>query len=346
MIEYHIRAIRKASATRDMVKKARHTTSNGAFRRVSKKLLREFSQQRPIRTGPLVISVLGDAIAPRGGSVWLGSLIEALAAFGISDRLVRTSVSRLAKQDWLVAERIGRRSFYQLTDRGLSRFREASRRIYAEPRHDWDGKWCLALIAGAAADARDELRRELGWLGFAPFSSNVLAHPAPDLRAVEACLADIEGGNRVLLMDAEAHENRAWYLRSLVSEAWQLDELGARYKSFLERFQPVYAAARDCSSVDADAAFFVRVLLIHEYRRVLLRDPSLPESLLPEHWSGHQAFQLCRNLYALLAAPAERFISAQFENAYGPLPEADAWFYRRFGELPGAADAASALSNS
>ena len=325
-----------------MAKKAKSTASNDTFRRVSKKLLQEFSEQRPIRTGSLVVSVLGDAVAPRGGSVWLGSLIEALAAFGISDRLVRTSVSRLAKQDWLVAERIGRRSYYRLTDRGMSRFREASRRIYAEPRHDWGGKWCLALIAGASAEARDDLRRELGWLGFAPFSSNVLAHPAPDSAAVEACLGDIEGGNRVLLMDAEAHENRSWYLRSLVSEAWQLEALGARYKSFLERFQPVYAAARDRGSVAPDAAFYVRTLLIHEYRRVLLRDPLLPETLLPEHWNGHLAFQLCRNLYALLAEPAERFISEHFENAYGPLPSADASFYRRFGELPGGSDAASA----
>ena len=269
-------------------------------------------------------------------------MIEALSAFGISDRLVRTSVSRLAKQDWLIAERIGRRSFYRLTDRGLSRFREASRRIYAEPRQDWEGEWCLALIAGASANARDDLRRELGWLGFAPFSSNVLAHPAPDLGAVEACLADIDGGSRVLLMDARAHENRSWYLRSLVSEAWQLDALDARYQSFLTRFQPAYAAARDNGAVEPDAAFRIRVLLIHEYRRILLRDPSLPVTLLPEHWSGHLAFQLCRNLYELLAAPAERFVSEHFENAYGPLPAADASFYRRFGGLPDAPDAATA----
>jgi phenylacetic acid degradation operon negative regulatory protein len=41
----------------------------------------------------------------------------------------------------------------------------------------------------------------------------------------------------------------------------------------------------------------VRTLLIHEYRRVLLRDPNLPEALLPAGWPGLQARALCESLY-------------------------------------------------
>ena len=42
-------------------------------------LIKRFQQQRPLRTGSLIITLFGDAIVPRGGTVWLGSLIELLA---------------------------------------------------------------------------------------------------------------------------------------------------------------------------------------------------------------------------------------------------------------------------
>lgn len=297
-------------------------------------LLAGFSQQRPIRSGSLVISVFGDAIAPHGGSVWLGSLIDALEPFGINERLVRTSVSRLAKQGWLLAERIGRRSFYRLTDKGMRRFHEASRRIYSEPRQDWQGTWSLALLAGVDGAARDDIRRELGWLGFAPFSSNVLAHPSPNLAEVDDCLAELAGGERVLVMEARPRHNQSAYLGELLGNAWQLSELGDRYAHFLERFRPIYLAAREAEKPDPRDAFCMRILLIHEYRRILLRDPSLPGELLPESWDGVQAFQLCRNLYAMLVGPAEEYLTSNIENAYGPLPPAEPAFYQRFGGKP------------
>lgn len=326
----------ESTATKPMAKKNHNEGSKGVFPKACRRLLQAFAEQRPIRAGSLVVSLFGDAIAPRGGSVWLGSIIEALEPFGINDRLVRTSVFRLAKQGWLVSERIGRRSFYRLTDKGLRRFQEASRRIYAEPRQDWQGSWCLALLSGVDAAARDEMRRELGWQGFAPFSSNVLAHPAPNIGEVHDCLADLSGGDRVLLMDAQPQDRNGGFLTTLVSDAWQLDELGLRYRNFLAQFRPVYVATRGKRQLDPELAFCVRVLLIHEYRRILLRDPQLPQALLPERWDGTAAFQLCRNLYRRLAVPAEEFLGDHLENAYGPLPPAGADFFQRFGGIDAA----------
>ena len=37
-------------------------------------------KREPSRTGSIVITVFGDAIVPRGGSVWLGTLLEFFAA--------------------------------------------------------------------------------------------------------------------------------------------------------------------------------------------------------------------------------------------------------------------------
>ena len=40
--------------------------------------LDDFRQQRRVQAGSLIISVFGDAILPRGGRIWLGSLIRLL----------------------------------------------------------------------------------------------------------------------------------------------------------------------------------------------------------------------------------------------------------------------------
>jgi phenylacetic acid degradation operon negative regulatory protein len=79
-----------------------------------------------------------------------------------------------------------------------------------------------------------------------------------------------------------------------------------------------------------------RLLVIHEYRRIILRDPELPEELLPADWAGAAARALCRNLYRLTVPASERHLMATLETAEGPLPEAAPYFWQRFGGLPGA----------
>ena len=64
----------------------------------------------------------------------LGGLIDLLAPLGINERLVRTSVFRLAREGWLKAKPIGRESLYRLTRDGARRFRQAYRRIYSPPQ--------------------------------------------------------------------------------------------------------------------------------------------------------------------------------------------------------------------
>src|SRR4051812_47904595 len=99
----------------------------------SNEWIARFLASDPPRSKSLVMTIFGDAIAPHGKGVWLGSLIELLAPLGVTDRLLRTSVFRLVAEGWLVASREGRRSRYTLEPRALARFERAYRRIYAKP---------------------------------------------------------------------------------------------------------------------------------------------------------------------------------------------------------------------
>ncbi|KGM32376.1 phenylacetic acid degradation protein, partial [Inquilinus limosus MP06] len=84
----------------------------------------------PSRTWSIIITVYGDAVVPRGGSLWLGTLSAFLHAIDIGDGVVRTAMSRLAADGWLERSRVGRNSFYRLAERGRETFRTATEHIY------------------------------------------------------------------------------------------------------------------------------------------------------------------------------------------------------------------------
>ncbi|HNP35293.1 MAG TPA: phenylacetic acid degradation operon negative regulatory protein PaaX [Woeseiaceae bacterium] len=290
-------------------------------------------QSRPtIRAGSLITTVFGDSIAPRGGTVWLGSLIKALHDFGINERLVRTSVYRLVRDGWLEAEQLGRRSYYSLTEEGREKFAQATHRIYGEPTHDWNGEWCLVLLTGLDTRNRELVRKEISWLGFAAMSPNVMAHPKPDLGDLDVVLRRLHLSDEVVVMEGRTIRSEA-ALRSLAQSGWNIADIDERYATFVQSFHPVYRETQKAKSIGAKTAFLLRSLLIQEYRKVLLRDPHLPVELLPASWHGTAAYQLCRNVYRQLYAPAELYLSEVMENVNGPLPPAAKSSAARFGGL-------------
>lgn len=307
------------------------------------KLVDEFRSRPTLRAGSLITTVFGDAITPRGGTVWLGSLIRVMADFGISERLVRTSVFRLVKDGWLTSDQIGRRSYYSLTKVGRERFDQATNRIYGTPTPQWRGEWCLLLLSMLATDAKEKVRKEFGWLGFGPMSANVLAHPAPDMAELEVTLNRLGVTDSVVVMRGNTVKSEH-AMRELTRSCWNLDDIDARYQAFTERFRPLMRALSGTKGLTNQSAFLVRTLLIQEYRKVLLRDPQLPVELLPADWHGAAAYQLCRNLYRNVYAGADAYLDMSLESADGPLPPPTAAFMRRFGGLADSSSPGASVS--
>jgi phenylacetic acid degradation operon negative regulatory protein len=290
----------------------------------------------PPRAPSLIITVWGDAIAPHGGAVMLAGLIDLLLPFGINERLVRTSVFRLARERWLSARPIGRQSVYRLTRDGARRFEQAYRRIYAPPALRWDDTWEIVVANGSTAAQRRALRLELGWEGFGTLAPGVYARPSQAPSAVPRIAAALGLSGRIVVARASDDATLgAHSLASAVPGAWDLAAVAADYRRFLVRFGSVIQRFRQTggAAYDPGQSFVVRTLLIHAYRRVLLRDPQLPAALLPLDWPGAAAYALCRDFYRLTHRAAERHLVATLANEHGVLPPASADFYRRFGGL-------------
>lgn len=282
----------------------------------------------PPRARSLIVTVWGDAIAPHGGRVWLGGLIRLMAPLGVNERLVRTSVFRLAADGWLARTARGRRSRYRLTRDGARRFHDAYRRIYERPAEDWHGQWEIVLADRVGAPQRAALRDELAWSGFGALGPATFIRPHEPTRPLPSILAQ---STATVAIAGDAPARRP--LAAEVEHAWDLATLAAQHRRFLSRFGAVIDRFREGRTHDPQQCFAVRTLLIHAYRRVLLRDPLLPAALLPLDWPGAAAYALCRDFYRLTHRDAERHLAVTLADPAEPWPPADETFSRRFGGL-------------
>lgn len=296
-----------------------------------------FLEENPPRAKSLVMTLFGDAIRPHGGALWLGSLIRLLAPFGISDRLVRTSVFRLAEDGWLSGRREGRRSLYTLRESAERRFSRAYNRVYSPTYLAWSGFWTLVFASSGTLNpqTRSELRKELSWEGFSAISPTVFVHPNPDHETLREILQGYGVQRDVFVTSMEQAQGMPGRpLTELVGEYWPLEEISQNYRSFIRHFSQIPEILEELGpSLSPELAFVVRTLLIHEHRRALLHDPRLPIELLPADWAGKVAYELCRDVYNATWRRAEEYImDALREEDPDARPTAD-FFYARFGGL-------------
>jgi phenylacetic acid degradation operon negative regulatory protein len=276
-------------------------------------------KREPSRTGSIVITVFGDAIVPRGGSVWLGTLLEFFKSLDIDSGVVRTAMSRLAADNWLERHKVGRNSFYRLVRKGHQTFDAATRHIYDPQVSDWTGRFELLLI-GNGAD-RDASREALKNAGF--------GSPLPGVWVAPSGVPIPEEAASAIRLEVSAEDDSG---RRLLSESWPLHRTADAYLKFMKSFEPLrgWIGRRERLS-DVDA-FTARILLIHHYRRVVLRDPLLPGALLPADWPGRAARKLCGEVYRGLLPASEQWLDRHAINENGPLPPAGDELARRFAD--------------
>jgi phenylacetic acid degradation operon negative regulatory protein len=263
--------------------------------------------------------------------VTLGSLIQLAAPFGLTERLVRTSVARLAQDGWLVARRDGRLSEYRLAPRGQQRFAEATQRIYSKGPVDWDGHWSLLILPPNGNKRRENLRDSLRWLGFGQVSPGVFAHPNGNLQQTRKWLQSLDVGKDALLLESSSDD--VGIDQAVVAAGWDLGDLARRYKRFADAFSSVETALASRETVTPEAAFVIRTLLIHEYRKIHLQDPLLPPALLPGDWVGSTAYDSCARLYGKVFTAAEEFLTVTASTLDAALPKVEPSVYERFGGI-------------
>lgn len=273
----------------------------------------------PVRTQFIFFTLLGDYVLPNGGKIWTSDLLASLKLLDVSERAVRSTLSRMTRKGWIAPKKHGRRSQYLITARGRKLLEAGYARIFEPVFTDWDQTWHLAVysLPEDMRQLRHELRKQLAWLGFGRLAPGTWISP-------HNRQAELERLFRELDIAAFAEQFSGLHLgpssgQELVKRCWDLQELEQQYRDFVARYQPdfEYFASLPppqlCS--EAEECFVRRFWITHEFQGLPLRDPNLPTELLPPDWIGFTARQLVNDYRTLLRDPANGFIRSVMDEA-------------------------------
>jgi phenylacetic acid degradation operon negative regulatory protein len=282
--------------------------------------------QRPPR---LLLTLLGDYWWQRTESLPSAAIVGLLAEFGVSDSAARAALSRLTRNGLLVTSRSGRRTFVRLSQRAADVLDDGGRRIFSfgETPAPWDGMWSLVAfsIPEDRRSERDELRKALRWLGFAPLYDGLWVCPRDHADAVMARLKDLGIGTAtafratalpaVTAGPADAADGAgAGVSADIPARAWDLAGLRDRYQEFTE-FAGLLRDQTVAGEISTADALIARTRVMNEWRAFPAMDPDLPDELLPPAWpraAARDLFITCYDLLGPLAARRVRQIIARY----------------------------------
>lgn len=242
----------------------------------------------------LLVTTLGEFVHTGGGTVWTGTLVDALGALGVEEKSARQALSRSAADGLLEPGRHGRRVQWSLTAKGAALLSEGTGRIYGFLRstRQWDGRWLIVSVGVPESQrrARHRLRTRLSWLGMGSPSPGLWVVPDAGKEAeVHAVIAELGLDGRAFAWAGPAVGDVD--MARLIESAWDLREVAERYRAFVERF-------RDEEVRTPREAFVAQVELVHEWRRFPFIDPDLPAELLDRAWPGTSAAALFHDRHA------------------------------------------------
>jgi phenylacetic acid degradation operon negative regulatory protein len=239
----------------------------------------------PSRTArAILLTVLGEAVAPYGDTVWQESLVAALTTLDISSPAARQVVARAIREGWLTSERVGRRSLLTISESSRKMLEEGRARALAfGAPTEWDGSWLLAALTvpEEQRDLRYQMRTQLGWLGFGSLGNGLWI--SPHVEHQRATVELLRGGDEpvnafVFVTDTSPTHSPAEIART----AWDLDALHERYATFLS----AYGKRRPTAPATVFTAW---IDMFTSWRHFPLVDPELPDSLLPARWPRSRA---------------------------------------------------------
>ena len=250
----------------------------------------------------LIVSLYGLYAREHGSWLSVAAVVRLMAALGVEEPAVRSSISRLKRRGLLDARRVDGVAGYALTEGAQQILADGDARIFGRRRAEASDGWLLVVfsVPESERDKRHQLRAQLTRLGFGTVAPGVWV--APGHLADEAAeVLDRRGLAGYVELFRGAHVGA---VRAQVARWWDLDQLHGRYAEFLDRQEPVRVRVDLGNDLGSEQAFADYVRLLTDWRRLPYADPGLPLDLLPDDWNGARAAGLFGELRARLEGPA------------------------------------------
>ena len=246
----------------------------------------ELTDPQDRRVWSIIISLFGDMAQEPGAQISGGILTRIIEPMGIKPEAIRVAVHRLRKDGWIESDRVGRVSRHVLTEFGRAQSAAVTPRIYARmpaPVEQWH---LLIAEDGSGTHLLEDVMLSDDYI---PIARSVAmgAGPAPNQP------------DGLLALDIAPQTAPKWVQDKLCPP-----ELRAACRALLAAVQ---------SATDTRPATWVptplqsatlRTLLVHRWRRVVLRQPDLPHPFYPKDWAGQTCRDRVFDLLDLLPRPS------------------------------------------
>ena len=213
------------------------------------------------RVWSFLISVFGELAQDRGARISGPLLRHITGQIGIKPDAMRVAIHRLRKDGWIDSERQGRTSTYFLTEWGRAQSASASPRIYAAEQAA-EAAWFGMFNPGQPMLGKD---LDGVWVS----SHAVITSAMPD---------DAQAFATRIPVDTALPQ---WMTAKICDETTV--ELSGTFASALATIRPQLTNSPDLTILEIAA---IRVLLVHGWRRIVLKTPALPDHVFPDEWQG------------------------------------------------------------
>ena len=239
--------------------------------------------------------------------VYLMSLLD------VSERAVRSTLSRMTQKGWIYAEKHGRLSLYVITGTGRKLLERGQSRIFEPVFSEWDGQWHIITysLPEKHRSVRHTLRTQLTWLGFGSLVPGTWISPHDRSDALEPFVMDL-GIDDFVDMFSGGYLGPST-ATSLVERCWDLPAIETQYREFIDKYKKEYMAlskkGKETPQITPQECFIRRFWLTHMFQSFPLKDPNLPISLLPDDWVGIKGRELFDNYHRILGEKANQFVN-------------------------------------
>ena len=236
--------------------------------------LRELGGQR---VWSLMVSLFGDLAQDAAQTIDGPVLSAMMALLEVKPEATRVALHRLRNDGWIISEKSGRISRHQLTDKGRAESAAASPRIYAEP-DSLPTTWRIFILSDG-----EQTIETAGLIPILPrvfIGSGVSQTPADALRL-------------------SAKEAPEWLKKAAIPQ-----HLTGAYSALSDALTAVDQALPPAITLSGLQTAVLRGLIVHNWRRLVLKHPVIPQPLQPDDWPGQTCHVQISSLLTRFPRPA------------------------------------------
>lgn len=251
--------------------------------------------------------------------IGVDELIYLFRPFKLNPQAVRVLLSRLKSKGIVSNRRVGKKSYYFLTEQGKQYLTWGWGQIFHKETLEWNGKWRIVIynIPEKIRKKRDEFRLYLMFNRYASLNSGIWICPegkgaisSEQLlekvtrlgleEYVQLFTADNVGlGDNIKIVD------KAYNLERIIEGYTNyIQEYGAR----MEKYKKIKEQGKACQ---IEKYYVERFKMGFDFLDLIKLDPKLPPELLPSNWNGLEAEKILYQYGEMLREPTYSYFGRQ-----------------------------------